>query len=173
MPAPLMASDPPTISEGSTGPTVSWAQYLLVRRTLSYQQIDGIFGPVTKAAVQEFQRSRSLAADGIVGPRTWAALGGDGPQSPTLQQGSEGAVVQRLQTALNEGRSGGFAPPSNPVLVVDGVFGPITASAVRGLQTEAAIAADGIVGLQTWAVPIHAAGMVLANLCGVPGPGGN
>jgi peptidoglycan hydrolase-like protein with peptidoglycan-binding domain len=140
---------------------------------LSYTQIDGIFGPVTNTAVRDFQGGEGLAADGIVGPRTWAALGGDGPRPPTLQQGSHGVVVQRLQTALNLGRTGGFAPPSNPVLVVDGIFGPMTASAVRGLQAEAGIPADGIVGLQTWAVPIHAAGMVLASLCGVPGPGGN
>jgi peptidoglycan hydrolase-like protein with peptidoglycan-binding domain len=138
---------------------------------LSYNQIDGIFGPVTNAAVKDFQGSNGLAVDGIVGPATWAALGGDGPEPPTLGNGSQGQVVSKLQTALNEGR-GSFAPGSNPVLTVDGIFGPITASAVGGVQTEAGIAADGIVGLQTWAVPVHAAGQVLANLCGVPGPGG-
>ena len=64
----------PTISEGATGATVRWAQYLLVRRTMSDNQIDGIFGPVTRSA---------------------------------------------------------------------------------------------------WALPVHAAGQVLADLCGVPGPGGS
>ena len=61
---------PPTISEGATGPVVRWSQYLLVRRTLSYNQIDGIFGPVTKTAVEQFQRDSHLAVDGIVGPAT-------------------------------------------------------------------------------------------------------
>ena len=46
---------PPTISEGATGDNVRWAQYLLTRRTLSDNQIDGVFGPVTKTAVEEFQ----------------------------------------------------------------------------------------------------------------------
>jgi peptidoglycan hydrolase-like protein with peptidoglycan-binding domain len=151
---------------------VRWAQYLLVRRTLSDGQIDGVFGPITKAAVEEFQGYSGLAVDGIVGPLTWAALGGDGPEPPTLEQGSTGAVVGRLQTALNEGR-GGFAPATNPVLVVDGDFGPITAEAVRGAQGSGGITVDGIVGLQTWALPVHAAGQVLADLCGVPGPGGS
>ena len=162
---------PETISEGATGPTVRWAQYLLVRRTaLTDKQIDGIFGPVTKAAVEQFQRDRHLAFDGIVGPATWAALGGDGARPPTLAEGSHDAVVDRLQKALNEGR-GSFAPSSNPVLAIDGIYGPKTAAAVRGTQQHGGIAADGVVGLQTWALPVHAAGQVLANLCGVPGPG--
>lgn len=161
---------PATISEGATGATVRWLQYLLVRRTLSDDQIDGIFGPVTKSAVEEFQRGDHLAVDGIVGPATWSALGGDGPEPPTLTEGSRGTVVEKLQTALNEGR-GDFAPTSNPVLAVDGIYGPQTAAAVKGAQQSGDIAADGIVGLQTWALPVHAAGQVLADLCGVPGPG--
>jgi peptidoglycan hydrolase-like protein with peptidoglycan-binding domain len=162
---------PATISEGATGPTVRWAQYLLVRRTLSDNQIDGIFGPVTKSAVEQFQNDAGLAADGIVGPATWAALGGDGAQPPTLTEGSQGVVVEKLQIALNEGR-GDFAPSSNPVLATDGIYGPQTDAAVKGAQQSGGIQADGVVGLQTWALPIHAAGQVLANLCGVPGPGG-
>jgi peptidoglycan hydrolase-like protein with peptidoglycan-binding domain len=161
---------PATISQGATGPTVRWLQYLLVRRTLSYSQIDGIFGPVTKAAVEEFQKYENLAVDGVVGPATWSKLGGDGAQPPTLAKGSDGTVVQKLQTALNEGR-GDFAPSSNPVLATDGIFGPQTTTAVKGAQESGSIEADGIVGLQTGALPVHAAGQVLANLCGVPGPG--
>src|SRR5579872_296421 len=141
---------PPTISEGATGDVVKWAQYLLVRRTLSYNQIDGDFGPQTKTAVEQFQSYSGLTVDGIVGPMTWGALGGDGAEPPTLAEGSTGSVVERLQTALNEGR-GQFAPSSDPVLVVDGNFGPKTQACVKGAQTTGGISADGIVGLQTWA----------------------
>jgi peptidoglycan hydrolase-like protein with peptidoglycan-binding domain len=163
---------PPTISVGATGPVVRWAQYLLVRRTLNDNQIDGIFGPVTKAAVEEFQRESMITVDGIVGPVTWGKLGGDGPQPPTLAEGSQGSVVRKLQIALNEGR-GEFAPASDPVLAVDGIYGPHTATAVRGTQQLGGIQVDGVVSLQTWALPIHASGMALADLCGVPGPGSN
>jgi peptidoglycan hydrolase-like protein with peptidoglycan-binding domain len=163
---------PATIQEGASGATVRWLQYLLVRRTLSYTDIDGAFGPKTKTGVEEFQGSEHLTVDGIVGPVTWGKLGGDGAEPPTLSQGSRGGVVDKLQTVLNEGR-GEFAPSSNPVLTVDGIFGPHTATAVKGAQHEGDIAADGVVGLQTWALPVHAAGEVVADLCGVPGPGGS
>ena len=53
---------PPAISEGATGPTVERARDLLVRRALSDNQVDGIFGPVTKAAAGRFQRDSHLTA---------------------------------------------------------------------------------------------------------------
>ena len=160
---------PPTIREGDKGPVVSWAQYLLTRATLGWNQIDGDFGPITKTAVEQFQQY-NLTVDGIVGPQTWAALGGGVPEPPTLEQGSSGSVVRYLQTALNEGR-GDFSADNDPPLVVDGSYGPKTAAEVKGTQQKGGIPADGIVGLQTWALPVHAAGQVLADLCGVTGPG--
>lgn len=36
---------------------------------------DGVFGPITEECVKQFQRTHNLDVDGIVGPKTWAALG--------------------------------------------------------------------------------------------------
>ena len=36
--------------------------------------MDGIFGALTKAAVLKFQKKQKLVQDGIVGPKTRAAL---------------------------------------------------------------------------------------------------
>lgn len=42
---------------------------------------DGFFGPDTEVLVERFQRANGLTDDGIVGPKTWAALDGvDAPQ---------------------------------------------------------------------------------------------
>jgi zinc D-Ala-D-Ala carboxypeptidase len=143
---------PLTISEGATRPTVKWAQYLLVRRPVSCNQLDGIFGPVTKTAVEEFQCDSHLPVDGVVGPATWAVLGDVGVQPPTLARGFRGPVVEKLQTALNEGR-GDFAPELALVLAVDGIYGAQTATAVMGTQQLASIDDDGVAGLQTWTYP--------------------
>lgn len=58
-----------TIKIGSRGADVKYLQQRLGILA------DGIFGLGTKRAVINFQKSRLLAADGIVGPKTWAAIG--------------------------------------------------------------------------------------------------
>jgi peptidoglycan hydrolase-like protein with peptidoglycan-binding domain len=37
-------------------------------------KVDGDYGPSTQTAVEQFQSSKNLDADGIVGPQTLAAL---------------------------------------------------------------------------------------------------
>ena len=67
---------PATISQGDSGPVVRWAQYLLVRITLSYTQIDGIFGPVTKGRSSSSSRttisSSTASSDPQPGPLSGA-----------------------------------------------------------------------------------------------------
>jgi peptidoglycan hydrolase-like protein with peptidoglycan-binding domain len=157
---------PPTIQTGSTGQAVREAQYLLARpHFLTAPDIDGVFGPQTKQAVQQFQQDHGLAVDGIVGPATWSALLADYAIPPTLSEGSTGSVVHRLQEVLNAGRA--EFDPAAAALAVDGIYGPKTRSMVSAFQTWGDVGSDGIVGLQTWAVSLHAAGQELASAVGV------
>ncbi len=64
-----------TVRQGSRGDTVRQLQELLGITA------DGIFGPITKAAVKEYQAANGLKPDGIVGPLTWTALLGEEGQT--------------------------------------------------------------------------------------------
>lgn len=66
----------PTLRKGDKGDDVTYLQSLLVALGYSLPQygIDGSFGNETLAAVKGFQLEEGLTVDGIVGPKTWAAL---------------------------------------------------------------------------------------------------
>lgn len=61
---------------GSVGQQVHKMQDLLnaLHATQVPLKSDGIFGPMTQAAVRAFQQSVTITADGIVGPITTEAL---------------------------------------------------------------------------------------------------
>jgi hypothetical protein len=65
----------PTLRRGDKGEAVLALQQLLNARGRSLMA-DGDFGPRTENSVRVFQETAGLAVDGIVGPKTWAALGG-------------------------------------------------------------------------------------------------
>lgn len=137
-----------TIRKGAKGPTVVEAQGLLIRAGYSLPKhgADGRYGAETEAAVKAFQRDNGLTADGIVGPKTWAALDQTAqpkPSSrPTLRRGNRGNAVVDVQLAL---RDCGFD------LEPDGIFGSITQECVKTFQGTRGLKADGVVGPMTWA----------------------
>jgi peptidoglycan hydrolase-like protein with peptidoglycan-binding domain len=152
----------PTISLGATGGAVRWLQR--ARRTPNLGLVvDGNFGPATETAGKEFQQGAGLAVDGVVGPLTWAALPNGAPM-PTLSEGSTGAVVRSLQQVLSNGASGQWNTSPG---AIDGNFGPNTKASVQAFQTWGGVAADGIVGDQTWAVSLHAASATLETAVGL------
>lgn len=62
-------SSPKTVRSGNTGSCVT-----LLQKVLGGLKPDGAFGAATKARVTNYQRAKGLAADGIVGARTWAKI---------------------------------------------------------------------------------------------------
>lgn len=63
------------VQRGSRGPAVAAVQHNL-RFAYGFRSlaVDGIFGPITQAAVQSFQARFHIGVDGIVGPITWNTL---------------------------------------------------------------------------------------------------
>lgn len=59
------------VRRGSAGDDVCAVQVAL---GFTGKAADGLFGEQTEQAVREFQRSRGLDDDGVVGPLTWAAI---------------------------------------------------------------------------------------------------
>jgi peptidoglycan hydrolase-like protein with peptidoglycan-binding domain len=83
---------------GNRGWDVAALQYLLQRAGNGAGRADGLFGPLTEAAVKRAQAAAGIGVDGIAGPETLRALRGGG-------------------------RSTG-APPSGPVRFLRPVAGP-------------------------------------------------
>ncbi|MFH1621682.1 MAG: peptidoglycan-binding domain-containing protein [Candidatus Omnitrophota bacterium] len=61
-------------SSSSIAPTPKQAQIALKNAGFYKGEIDGKIGPKSKEAIINFQRDNNLAADGKVGPKTWAKL---------------------------------------------------------------------------------------------------
>ena len=64
----------PVLKKGAQGNITKLLQEKLVKLGYSTNGVDGIFGSGTHSAVREFQKTRGLSADGIVGQNTWRKL---------------------------------------------------------------------------------------------------
>ena len=64
----------PVLARGATGPMVKTLQRLLNKLGFGPLDVDGIFGPLTQAAVTRFQKAKKLEADGVVNQKDWATL---------------------------------------------------------------------------------------------------
>lgn len=63
------------VTLGSSGDDVKQLQKLLNDSNVGVKLVvDGKFGKDTDAAVKRFQATRNIGIDGVVGPKTWAAL---------------------------------------------------------------------------------------------------
>ena len=129
-----MAATWPIQQVGSTGEDVRTVQYLLAVHGHPVT-VDGDFGPATKSAVQAFQSSKGLTADGIVGNHTWEAL---------IVLVGAGAGGDRVKAVQGQLATQGWR------LAIDGAFGPRTTRSIRDFQTAHGLTVDGVVGAQTW-----------------------
>ena len=134
----------PVLKRGSNDPAVRDLQEALTALGFDPGPVDGLFGAKTESAVRQFQQTREIAADGVVGRVTWINIDEADQSRPVLKTGSTGLPVRRLQSRMS---AVGF-----DIGGVDGRFGARTEAAVKELQQDRNLMVDGMVGPQTWDV---------------------
>lgn len=72
-----------------------------LQRLLRNVAVDGVFGAVTEEVLRQFQREAGLTADGICGPKTWAALYANAQKSEQ-QQLADGITLTKSRRKINE-----------------------------------------------------------------------
>ena len=168
----ILFAVPASASAGSAD--VAAVQVAMGALGLYPHPVDGISGPWTQGAVRTFQSQHGLAADGIAGPQTRAALGRRGKPNlgaRPMREGKRGWDVAALQFLLH---TRGFEPGG-----FDGGFGPNTLNAVRRYQAAAGLQVDGVAGpgtlnaLQGGQVVSAAPGTPVRFFRPVPGPIGD
>lgn len=162
------------LREGDIGPNVTIIQTSLNRISQNYPAIpkitpvDGIFGPMTTAAVRKFQNIFGLAVDGIVGKATWyqlvqlyvgvlrlSELNSLGQTFTNISwaypdaivEGNSGQKVSHLQFMLAVLSQ---FNPQIPPLQVTGAFDANTKNSVLAFQRWSRLPETGTVGAPTW-----------------------
>ena len=139
------------LTVGSKGKKVETLQRRLIELGWMDGSVTGNYDERTAAAVSAFQKKTSgLWEDGIAGPDTLRALYSSNAargtvvvstSTETLELGSEGAEVKKLQQKLKDL---GYLSGS-----VDGKFGVATEAAVIAFQKNNNLTADGKAGVAT------------------------
>jgi putative chitinase len=107
------------LKPGDTGEDVVALQNALAAHHFSPGNVDGQFGPATRAAVIAFQNSNGMLADGIAGPRTLFALGL--AEDDTLPDSTGAASVQVVSQMF----------PATPVANIRANLPPVLEALVR------------------------------------------
>ncbi|TSC61300.1 MAG: hypothetical protein Athens041674_816 [Parcubacteria group bacterium Athens0416_74] len=151
----------PTLTLGSTGARVTEVQTILQSAYTNFPTPTGYFGPLTQAALKQWQEEHSLEPVGIVGPKTAAAMklscttatpaispiatvpsnpavtpSANPEQVSTLVRGLSGADVLTLQQFL-------ITQKLLPADSATGFFGALTEAAVKAFQSQNKLVSTG------------------------------
>ena len=155
------------LTQGNRGDAVKKLQRRLVAAGITVSGgVDGIFGPGTQTAVKTFQKQQGYSPTGVVNAATAAALEAIDASSPApddespdvtdepatdassssslvgLKIGARGDLVKDLQRTL---MSAGFTVVGG----ADGIFGALTANALKSFQNANGLKTSGVVNAAT------------------------
>ncbi|MFF5322837.1 peptidoglycan-binding protein, partial [Janibacter hoylei] len=146
-PAPL--PDPtsyPTLREGASGPDVQLAQKVIG------VSADGVFGPATREALKTWQSKNGIKVTGILDQATWDQMVKLGKIPPRGGDDAGGALTPYLKTKIRLGSTGDAVKALQKELKIsaDGVFGSGTEKAVKAYQKSKELDQNGIVSPNVW-----------------------
>lgn len=162
---------PRQLQQGDTGLEVRAVQYILAvigyfNNQVPVPRVDGVYDQDTVDAVAAFQRQAGLPATGVLDRETWNQLRATYldtvanvppdilPDSSRifpgryLSDGMTGDDVEDLQRLLQQAAARNSFVPA---VTITGTFDDATGAAVRAVQQQAGLDANGIVGPLTWA----------------------
>ncbi|MEC8522549.1 MAG: peptidoglycan-binding protein [Actinomycetota bacterium] len=126
------------LSVGSSGEMVKALQRALISKGISVRGgVDGKFGPMTLAAVNEFQVANGLDVTTVVNEATAIAVGTVASPLTGLRRGTAGLNVKMLQEKLAEA---GFRPVGG----ADGYFGRATEKSLKEFQESEELSPSGV-----------------------------
>ncbi len=132
------ATDSTFVDQG----TVREVQHVLRDRGFR-TSADGIMGPRTQAAIRSFQKSHNLEPTGQLNRQTLVALGIQNPEAAKAEPQYSASVIRKVQQTLdNRGFKAG---------AVDGVLSSSTQSALRAFQKSENLQETGRLNPQTLA----------------------
>ncbi len=134
----------PAYNQGTEGLTALTLQLLLRSHgySLGDAGVDGFFGPLTKNAVEQFQRDHNINANGIVEAATWEALVTPPPSGET----PDSILALQMQLGLNL---------ANADLQTNGDLDHNTRQALRTFQQAHGLPVNGLINTDVWYQLIH------------------
>ncbi|MFM9975175.1 MAG: TIGR02594 family protein [Beijerinckiaceae bacterium] len=155
---------------GSSGERVKDLQRILTDKGFPLGTIDGVFGPLTEAAVAEFQAVNDLTMNGVADMATLSKLMGGAPvalpQARTRKD--ETGLIRSGSEILNHARNGRWGAAIAAALAAFGTL-DVTLGAGTGLGRAVDAAAGVASPTASTSGPVTAIGQLLPTLIGTSG----
>lgn len=165
----------PLLGFGSRGDNVKFLQYMLNALGFNAGAVDGIFGPQTLGALENFQRTNGLTITGTTTTSTWQGMGIFCPTATPFPTTTQPPTTTPTPTStplptptpppsFNCPVLGLYSSGENVVFLqmllnafgfnagnADGIFGPHTLTALLSFQTKNNLQVTGTTTFETWA----------------------